>query len=79
MPWQNRQKLYCVLGFAPKVAYNKTAPDIGAVLAFMRPQGRRFFFIQFSLRGKGGNSFASFALCLGLRGLQMCLHLCDGC
>src|SRR5690606_38874027 len=27
---------------------------------------------------KGGSSFASFGLCLGLCGLQMCLHLCDG-
>jgi len=33
---------------------------------------------QFCLRGKGGSSFASFAQCLGLCGLQMCLHLCVG-
>jgi len=27
---------------------------------------------------RGGSSFASFGLCLGLCGLQMCLHLCVG-
>ena len=40
---------------------------------------RRFFLIQFCLSGKGGSSFASFGLCLGLFGLQMCLNLCNGC
>ena len=48
-----------------------------AVGIFYFQKGRRFFLIQFFLRGKGGSSFASFALCLGLCGLQMCLHLCD--
>lgn len=41
-------------------------------------KGRRFFLIQFCLRWNGGSFFASFGLCLGLCGLQMCLHLCVG-
>ena len=45
---------------------------------FYFQKGRRFFLIQFCLRGKGGSSFASFGLCLGLCGLQMCLHMCAG-
>jgi hypothetical protein len=41
-------------------------------------KGRRFFLIQFCLRGKGRRSFARFGLCLGLCSLQMCLHQCVG-
>lgn len=49
-----------------------------AVAYFLFSEGEEIFLIQFCLRGKGGSSFASFGLCLGLRGLQMCLHLCVG-
>jgi len=52
---------------------------VSAVAYFLFSEGEEIFLIQFCLRGKGGSSFASFALCLGLCGLQMCLHLCVGC
>jgi hypothetical protein len=49
-----------------------------AVAYFLFSEGQEIFLIQFCLRGKGGSSFASFGLCLGLCGLQMCLHLWAG-
>lgn len=48
--------------------------SVSGVLIFLK--GRKKYF-EFFLKGwQGGSSFASFGLCLGLRGLQMCLHLC---
>ena len=41
-------------------------------------EGKEILKIIFSLGGKGVSSFAIFGLCVGLCGLQMCLHLCDG-
>jgi hypothetical protein len=40
-------------------------------------EGKEILKNNFSV-GKGGSSFASFGLSLGLCGLQMCLHLCIG-
>jgi len=51
---------------------------VRAVEYFLFSEGEEVFLIQFCQGGKGGSFFASFALCLGLRGLQMCLHLWVG-
>lgn len=45
---------------------------------FLFLEGKDIFLIQFCLGGQGGSSFASFGPCFGSRGLQVCLHLCDG-
>jgi hypothetical protein len=46
-----------------------------AVEYFLFSEGEEIFLIQFYLGGKGVSSFASFGLCSGLCGLQMCLLL----
>jgi hypothetical protein len=44
---------------------------VGAVAYFLFSEGEEFFLIQFWPGGKGGSSFASFALSLGLCRLQI--------
>jgi hypothetical protein len=51
---------------------------VSAVAYFLFSEEWEVFLIQFCQGGKGGSSFASFALCIGFCGLQMCFHLCVG-
>jgi hypothetical protein len=68
-------KRFTVSGFGVCIA-TVFCLSLGCVIAyFLFSEGEDFFLIQFCLGGKGGSSFASFGLCLGLCGLQMCLHL----
>jgi len=70
-------KRFIVKGFGVCIATDFCLSLGCAVVYFLFSEGEEFFLIQFCLGGKGGSSFASFGLRLGLCGLQMCLRLWD--